>query len=533
MSRCSALFLPAALITLALQGGIPQAQADGSSAASPAAGSAAAGPDRVAAETAAAKVLDSIRDNPARLTPFLRAFPKGADLHNHLVGAVWAEQFLDWAAADGLCADPQTGQISAPPCRNGMQPAKKTLEDGDARTRMIDALSMRDFVPTGQDRSGHDHFFATFAKFMPAANGHDGDMLASAMRQAARDHVLYLELMVSPRLFPAAKLGEKLDTDTEREIGPALDTLMPQMPAFVSGARADMDNAQARAHEELGCGTPSAEPACGVTVRYLYQTVRTMPPGMVLAQLALGYQLKKSDPRFVGVNIVAPEDDRISLRDYTLHMQMFRELSRREPGVPLSLHAGELSEKLVPPEDLRFHIRQAVEIAGARRIGHGVDIMQEDDPSGLMVEMAKKNILVEINLTSNDEILGVKGADHPLMTWRDHQVPVALSTDDEGVSRGSLTTEYHRAVLDYPLSYTDLKDISRAGLEYAFVPGDSLWETDAGWKMKPVCAEISPETAPQTGACHDFLAGNEKARLQWSLEGAFVRFERQAAGNTF
>ncbi len=36
------------------------------------------------------------------------------------------------------------------------------------------------------------------------------------------------------------------------------------------------------------------------------------------------------------------------------------------------------------------------------------------DAIGLLKEMAARNVLVEINLTSNDQILGVSGGDHPL-----------------------------------------------------------------------------------------------------------------------
>ena len=52
--------------------------------------------------------------------------------------------------------------------------------------------------------------------------------------------------------------------------------------------------------------------------------------------------------------------------------------------------------------------------------------------------MAERNVLVEIALTSNDMILGVSGDDHPLPTYLKYGVPVALATDDEGVSRLSL-----------------------------------------------------------------------------------------------
>ena len=84
------------------------------------------------------------------------------------------------------------------------------------------------------------------------------------------------------------------------------------------------------------------------------------------------------------------------------------------PKVHISLHAGELAIGLVKPEDLSFHIRASVERGHAERIGHGVSVMLEKDPIGLMKEMAARNVMVEINLTSNDQILGVSGEDHPL-----------------------------------------------------------------------------------------------------------------------
>jgi hypothetical protein len=83
--------------------------------------------------------------------------------------------------------------------------------------------------------------------------------------------------------------------------------------------------------------------------------------------------------------------------------------------------------------------------------------------------------MVEINLTSNDGILGIKGPDHPLPFYRKAGVPVALSTDDEGVSRIDLTHEYVRAAQDFNLSYPDLKQMARTGMEHNFLPGKSLW----------------------------------------------------------
>ena len=142
---------------------------------------------------------------------------------------------------------------------------------------------------------------------------------------------------------------------------------------------------------------------------------------------------------------------------------------------------------LVPPEGLCCHVRLAVEVARADRIGHGVDVMYEDRPYELMKDMAAKRVMVEINLTSNDMILGIKGKDHPFSLYRKFGVPVALSTDDEGVSRIDLTHEYVRAVETYDLSYADLRHLVRNSLEYSFLPGASLWASPDYARLASAC----------------------------------------------
>jgi adenosine deaminase len=244
----------------------------------------------------------------------------------------------------------------------------------------------------------------------------------------------------------------------------------------------------------------------------------------------LAFLLVKSDPQVVGLNLVAPEDNQVTLKTYETQMRQLGYLAKRRGTVPVTLHAGELWLGLVHPRYLRSHIRQAVELAGARRIGHGVSIGYEDHAEQLLTEMAKQNILVEINLTSNDQILGVTGNEHPFNTYRKYGVPLTLSTDDEGVSRGSLTHEYERAVRNYNLQYEEIVALSRNALNYAFLPGKSLWADPHSYRPVPACSgqDIGGPSSDQ--ACSDFLAKNEKARLQWRLESQLAAFNADPSG---
>ncbi|MBV9418213.1 MAG: adenosine deaminase, partial [Alphaproteobacteria bacterium] len=304
-------------------------------------------------------------------------------------------------------------------------------------------------------------------------------------------------------------------------------------PELVRAAKEEYDAAEAHMRERLHCLTAKPMPAaCAINVHYLFYVVRRLPPKLVFAQIALGFALTAADPRFVGVDFVAPEDDPVSLRDFHLHMRMFQYFKQRDPKVKLSLHAGELALGLVPPADLGFHITETVRVAGAERIGHGYGIPYETDAAALLREMAAKRIAVEINLTSNDITPGVKGADHPMAMYRAAGVPVTLSADDEGVFRIDLTHEYVRAMTEQKLNYLTLKDIARNGIEYSFLPGASLWPNGGYKTITSACGRSAAGSTP-SGTCAAFLATSEKARMQWQLEQAFADYETWVLSTPF
>ena len=139
--------------------------------------------------------------------------------------------------------------------------------------------------------------------------------------------------------------------------------------------------------------------------------------------------------------------------------------------------------------------------------------------------MADRNVMVEICLTSNDVILGVRGPQHPLSEYLRAGVPVALATDDEGVSRSDMTHEYLKGAQEQNLSYLQLKKMARTSLEHAFLGGASLWRDGKAFSVVKECeAEKAGVTQP-AASCQKFLDGSEKARLQWKLETEFRQFE--------
>ena len=255
--------------------------------------------------------------------------------------------------------------------------------------------------------------------------------------------------------------------------------------------------------------------------------LRGVPKEIVFTQMVLGFELASADPRFVGVNLVQPEEWYVARRDFALHMRMLQYLHSVYPKVHISLHAGELAQGMVTPEELSFHIRSSVETGGAERIGHGMDVMYEDRAQELLRELAQRNVMIEVCLTSNATILGVTGDRHPLRQYMRAGVPVALATDDEGVSRSDMTQEYLRGALDQGLTYTQLKNMARNSLEYAFVSGASLWSDAKTFMPVKQCASHLSAAPTPSATCQSFLKKNAKANLQWELESQLLSFESQ------
>jgi adenosine deaminase len=509
------------------------------------------------AEVRATRAFNHAKEmGPGELYALLEKMPKGGDLHMHLSGAVYAETFIAEAIQQRLCVDPFELRLAPPsaeptpahPClAQDDIPVADVLKTNDVvvngltgqalYNRLVDSFSMRAFVPiSGFD--GHDQFFSTFDRFR-GVKEETAPWLDEVARRAARQNEQYLEIMTTPPFANAVALSTTLDWPSDIDDANHMQVFARMREALLAaGLRKEVavDSQQiasardAQQHMEH-CETASAAPSCGVKIQFLYQILRSNPPQQVFAQTLLGFETVSAEAKaghtdFVGINFVQPEDDRIAMQDYHLQMLMIDYLHSVYPEVRISLHAGELAPGLVPPGGLTFHIRQAIDLGHAARIGHGVDVLYEDNAADLLKEMAAQHIMVEINLTSNATILGVQGKAHPLAAYRAAKVPVALSTDDEGVSRIDLTHEYVRGAEEQGLTYVDLKNMARTSLEHAFLQGESLWfRPDDFTRRKSVCNEPIAAAGKPSASCAALLKRSERAALQWQLEQRLVAFE--------
>lgn len=122
-------------------------------------------------------------------------------------------------------------------------------------------------------------------------------------------------------------------------------------------------------------------------------------------------------------------------------------------------HAGEL----LGPQS----IRNAIEILGADRIGHGVRCIE--DPA-LVDELARRKIPLEVCPSSNVALGVVPSlAEHPLPRLLAAGVDVSLATDDPALFGVELVEEHVRCANEFAFTTSQISELVAASLRHAIV----------------------------------------------------------------
>lgn len=419
------------------------------------------------------KYFDSISKDENRLRQFFAQMPKGGDLHNHLTGSVYAETYFRLACQDSLWVNMSTGRLFPDSVPGAIQLKPNMNNLHNIRMTLIDKWSIRNFNPGKFPLGADEYFFGTFGLFGAATKSHYAELLSELRKRAAYENVQYLEIMVSsPSLTVDTYYNEQLRLAMKSDCLSAFRLVLDSICQNIETNYRSLPDSVVKQVNELDSLSLQTKIPNSPVCYYQFAAKRNAEPFSVFAQLYLGYKCcMQANSKVVGVNIVSAENGETSIADYKWHMEMFKYLdSKFERKVKKSLHAGELTLGLVEPEEMSNHISQAVLTACANRIGHGVDIAFETNSIKLLDSMKIRDIPVEINLTSNEFILGVKDDVHPFMLYRQAGVPMVISTDDPGILRTSLTRQYVLATLRYGLCYSDIKKLVLNSIKYSFAP---------------------------------------------------------------
>lgn len=433
-------------------------------------------------QSKAALYFNKIRNNTAQLTAFMSQMPKGGDLHHHFSGSVYAEPMLEHAIAEDFFLNTQTFAISKTTDSTDVwikfSDLAKQGKLTEYKIKIMSRWSVKDYTPSMYPSD--KLFFESFDKFSPASRGHVEEGLLELKNRAIKENVSYLEEQLTSVVFalPSQDLNSYESTlrdwakkKDETAVMQILQTVYDTIIARGAVAKADTSNLNVieRLHNKLKMDDEH------FTMRYQNYVVRSLPPIELFKRLVLNFISADRSNLIAGVNIVSPEDGEVSMKDYWLHMLMFKFCHQKYPSVKYTMHAGELTLGLVAPEDLTWHINAAVRTAGANRIGHGVDMAYEENCYDLMRYMHKNKIPVEINLVSNEFILKVKDDKHPIQLYNSFHVPIIISSDDAGILRTNLTEQYVLLAKRYAfIHYSDIKKFVFNSIQYSFIKDESV-----------------------------------------------------------
>jgi adenosine deaminase/adenosine deaminase CECR1 len=430
------------------------------------------------AQTTAEKYFNKIRNNTAALTAFFSQMPKGGDLHHHYSGSIYAEPLLDYAINSNYYLNTTTMQVAKEKPISGnnwvlFSALQKNDELSKYKEMILRRWSVKDY--NAADYPSDKLFFESFDKFWPVADGRFNEGITELKNRAIKENVSYIETQFLPilsninctQLYPLnSRLQQLAAQKNETAILQLLDSLhhiFIKMGA-VDSAISFNKNVVENLHREAAVDDEK------FTLRYQNFVLRFMQPIDLFKNLVLAFISAGNSHLITGVNIVTPENGETSMKDYWLHMLLFKYCHSQYPSVKYSMHAGELAMGMVMPEELTHHISEAVYIAGANRIGHGVDMAYEQNVYDLLRYMAKHKIPVEINLVSNEFILKIKDDQHPIMLYKKFGVPIVISSDDAGVLRTNLTEQYVLLAKRYTeISYPDIKQFVYNSIIYSFI----------------------------------------------------------------
>ncbi len=318
--------------------------------------------------------------------------------------------------------------------------------DGSVRTQTIfdlaqkagvklpatDVAGLTHFVRVSPDCRSLTEFLATFEVFYPLLQSPSAieRITRELCQDLGKDNVIYAELRFAP-ILNISDLSHSFEN----------------MKAVVEAAVRGLEEGTASAGIDAGlllCCYRGFDP------RYAVETVRIAHEHREEAARA------GRNPVVVGVDL-AGDESRYPASDFREAFALARQF-----GIPATVHAAEAAG----PQSAR----DALDILGAQRIGHGIHI--EDDPS-LLERIIREKIPLEICLTSNLQTATVASLEaHPFRRYLDRGVRVTINTDDPAISDITLSGEWQTAALAYKLSEAEIYKILTNSLEASFAPLD-------------------------------------------------------------
>lgn len=135
----------------------------------------------------------------------------------------------------------------------------------------------------------------------------------------------------------------------------------------------------------------------------------------------------------------------------------------KSAGLHITVHSGE-----APHPEAGNWVRDSVEILGAERIGHGVQVIHHPDVIELL---KKKDIPLEVCPISNYLTRAFSDhSSHPVRKLMATGLSLTINSDDPGVFASTLTDEYEVLADFHQLGLDDFKQFNQNAYKHSFLP---------------------------------------------------------------
>ncbi len=238
------------------------------------------------------------------------------------------------------------------------------------------------------------------------------------MEDASKDGVNYIEIRFAPQLHIRKGLS--------------LEAVINSVVAGIKRAESDFDMKG------------------NVILSYL----RNTEPDAFYAVIDAG--LNKLNQGVVAVDLCGGERDLFSSR-FSDVISYARRL-----GYEVTIHAGETG--------IVENIIEAIELLGAKRIGHGVAMM--DHPE-VIQKVIEKGVAIECCPTSNVQTKAIQSIKvHPIHLYKNLGVSVSINTDNRTVSNTTMTNELSRISEAFDWTDMDAYELYNMSVHASFASDD-------------------------------------------------------------
>ncbi|HET8561134.1 MAG TPA: adenosine deaminase [Marmoricola sp.] len=195
----------------------------------------------------------------------------------------------------------------------------------------------------------------------------------------------------------------------------------------------------------------AAERDFGIVLRWIFDVPGEF--GVPAADATLDYALHHAPDGLIGFGLGGPEVG-VPRPQFQRHFE-----AARAAGLHSVPHAGETTG----PQT----VRDALELLGAERIGHGTSAAQDPE---LLQRLAQSGVPLEVCPSSNVATHAVASlAEHPITAFRDAGVVITVNSDDPPMFGTTLSNEYLVAGRDLGLSPAELAELAANGVRASFL----------------------------------------------------------------